>query len=103
VVGRVETAIGAVAPVVLFGAGIGLVFPSAFAWVEQFAPAAKQGQFSSYLASFGYTGQFLSPVVFGPLVPIVGVVGVFGVGAVVAALGGIGLGVATRIQSRSAG
>ena len=102
-VGRIETAIGAVAPVVLFGAGIGLVFPSAFAWVEQFAPAAKQGQFSSYLASFGYTGQFLSPVVFGPLVPIVGVVGVFGVGAVVAALGGIGLGVATRIQSRSAG
>ena len=103
VVGRVETTIGAVIPVVLFGAGIGLVFPSAFAWVEQFAPRAKQGQFSSYLASCGYTGQFLSPVMFGPLVPVVGIAGVFGVGAVVAALGGIGLGVAARRSSRSAG
>ena len=86
-VSAVTTAGGALLPVVLFGAGIGLVFPSAFAWVEQFAPAAKQGQFSAYLASVGYTGQFLAPVLFGPLVPAVGIAGTFAVGAAVAAVG----------------
>jgi MFS family permease len=86
-VSAVTTAVGALLPVVLFGAGIGLVFPSAFAWVEQFVPAAKQGQFSAYLASVGYTGQFLAPVLFGPLVPGLGVAGVFAVGAAVAAVG----------------
>jgi MFS family permease len=34
----VETAVGAVLPVVLLGLGIGVVFPSTFAWVESFAP-----------------------------------------------------------------
>ncbi|MFQ3476845.1 MFS transporter [Halonotius sp. F2-221B] len=86
-VSLITTAMSALLPVVLFGAGIGLVFPSAFAWVERFAPAAKQGQFSAYLASVGYTGQFLAPVVFGPLVPGLGVAGVFAVGAAVAAVG----------------
>lgn len=90
----VTTAGGALLPVVLFGAGIGLVFPSAFAWVEQFAPAAKQGQFSAYLASVGYTGQFLAPVLFGPLVPGLGVAGVFAVGAGVAAIGVVTVSVA---------
>ena len=88
-VSAVTTAGGALLPVILFGAGIGLVFPSAFAWVEQFAPASKQGQFSAYLASVGYTGQFLAPVLFGPLVPAVGVAGTFAVGAAVAAIGGL--------------
>jgi len=88
----VDTAVGAIVPVVLFGLGVGLVFPSAFAWVEAFAPADRQGQFSSYIASFGYTGQFLSPVVFGPLVPLVGVRGVFGTAGAVAGIGALGLG-----------
>ncbi|WP_424018146.1 MFS transporter, partial [Halorientalis pallida] len=60
-------------PVVGFGLGLGLVFPSAFAWIEALAPVDRQGQFSSYLASAGYVGQFLSPVLFGPLVPLFGV------------------------------
>ena len=86
-VSLITTAGSALLPVVLFGAGIGLVFPSAFAWVERFAPPTKQGQFSAYLASVGYTGQFLAPVLFGPLVPGLGVAGVFAVGAAVAAVG----------------
>jgi MFS family permease len=64
-------------PVVLFGLGLGLVFPSAFVWVEEFAPEEMRGRLSSYVASFGFTGQFLSPVVFGPLVAPFGVTGVF--------------------------
>jgi len=74
----------AIPSVVAFGLGLGLVFPSSFAWVEALAPVDRQGQFSSYLASAGYTGQFLSPVLFGPLVPRFGVRGVFGAAAVVA-------------------
>jgi MFS family permease len=88
-----ETAVESVLPVVLAGLGIGLVFPSTFAWIEAFAPPDRQGQFSSYVASFGYTGQFLSPLLFGPLVPVVGLRGVFGAAAVVAAVGALGLGI----------
>ena len=87
----VDTPIGAAIPVVCFGLGLGLIFPSAFAWVEQFAPADRQGQFSSYLASAGYTGQFVSPVIFGALLGLVAIEGLFGVAALVAAvaLGGL--------------
>lgn len=88
----VGTAIGAVLPVLLFGLGIGLVFPSTFAWVEAFAPSDRQGQFSSYIASFGYTGQFLSPVLFGAIVPIAGVGGVFVAAAAVAGITAAALG-----------
>ena len=69
--------VAAVVPVVLFGLGLGLVFPSAFVWVEGLAPESMRGRLSSYVASFGFTGQFLSPVVFGPLVVPFGVRGVF--------------------------
>ena len=71
-----------------FGLGLGLVFPSAFGWIEALAPVDRQGQFSSYLASAGYTGQFVSPVLFGPLVPAFGVRGVFGAAAVLS-VGGL--------------
>ncbi|TMT86653.1 MFS transporter [Haloterrigena sp. H1] len=88
----VGTPVGAAIPVVLFGLGVGLVFPSTFAWVEAFAPQARQGQFSSYIASFGYTGQFLSPVLFGALLPLAGVRGVFVAAGAVAGLAAVGLG-----------
>ncbi|MBZ6496632.1 MFS transporter [Natrinema longum] len=88
----VGTAVGAALPVILFGLGIGLVFPSTFAWVEAFAPPDRQGQFSSYIASAGYTGQFLSPVLFGALVPIAGVGGVFVAAGAVAGVAAVGLG-----------
>ncbi len=89
----VETPLAAVVPVVLFGLGVGLVFPSSFAWVEEFAPANRQGQFSSYLASFGYTGQFLSPILFGAVIPFGGVGAVFIVAGGITAVSGFGLGI----------
>ena len=79
----VDSALTAIPSVVAFGLGLGLVFPSAFGWIESLAPVDRQGQFGSYLASAGYTGQFISPVVFGPLVPVFGVRGVFGAAALV--------------------
>ena len=93
----VQTAAAAMVPVVLFGLGLGLVFPSTFAWVEQFAPPDRQGQFSAYVASFGYTGQFLSPLIFGPLVPLAGVRGVFAVAAATAGLAALAL-AATKVR-----
>jgi MFS family permease len=89
-----QSALTAVPSVVAFGLGLGLVFPSAFGWIEALAPVDRQGQFSSYLASAGYTGQFLSPVVFGPLVPLFGIRGVFGAAAVVTTGGLLALGAA---------
>jgi len=95
------SALTAVPAVVAFGLGQGLVFPASFAWIEALAPRARQGQFSSYLASAGYTGQFVSPVLFGPLVPLFGVRGVFGAAAALAAVGGLALAVALgRRRSR---
>jgi len=82
-----ESALTAVPAVVGFGLGLGLVFPTAFGWIEALAPVDRQGQFSSYLASAGYTGQFLSPVVFGPLVGPFGVRGVFAAATVLVASG----------------
>jgi ACDE family multidrug resistance protein len=89
-----DSPLAAVPPVVGFGLGLGLVFPSAFGWIEALAPADRQGQFSSYLASAGYVGQFLSPVLFGPLVPLFGVRGVFGAAAVAAGGSVVALGIA---------
>ena len=88
----------AVPTVVAFGFGLGLVFPSSFSWIEELAPADRKGQFSSYLASAGYTGQFLSPVLFGPVVPVFGIRGVFGAAAAAVSLaaGGFGLAMARR-------
>jgi MFS family permease len=94
----VETPLAAAVPVVLFGLGVGLVFPSSFAWVEEFAPADRQGQFSSYLASFGYTGQFLSPILFGVVIPFSGVRGVFVAAGAITAVSGFALGI-RRLQT----
>lgn len=87
-----DSALTAVPAVVGFGLGLGLVFPSAFAWIETLAPVDRQGQFSSYLASSGYSGQFFSPLLFGPLVPLFGVRGVFGAAAATATIGAIAMG-----------
>jgi ACDE family multidrug resistance protein len=78
-------------PVVAFGLGLGLVFPSAFAWIEALAPQDRQGQYSSYLASAGYVGQFAASIVFGPLVAPFGVRGVFGAAATVATVAAVAL------------
>ncbi|MUV88960.1 MFS transporter [Halapricum sp. CBA1109] len=82
----VATPLAAAAPVVLIGFGIGLVFPSAFAWIEALAPPDRQGSLSSYVASAGYLGQFCSPLAFGLAVPLGGVRAVFAAAAAVAVL-----------------
>ncbi|MFB6110318.1 MAG: MFS transporter [Halodesulfurarchaeum sp.] len=90
----VSSSLTAAAPVMLFGLGQGLVFPTVLLWIEELVPPDRQGQFSSYVAMLGYLGQFLSPVVFGPIASRFGPSGVFGgafvlvvVGLLTAAIG----------------
>ncbi len=94
----VRTPAAAFAPVILFGLGLGVVFPSAFAWVETLAPTEKQGQFGSYVAMAGYVGQFLAPVVFGPFVAPFGIRGVFAAAGATAAVGFVALAVVSRLR-----
>jgi MFS family permease len=89
-------------PVLALGVGTGLVFPSAFAWIEALAPRDRQGSLASYIASAGYLGQFLSPLAFGLVVPVAGVRGVFGAAALAAGLGGVALGVGLAARGRGA-
>lgn len=77
----------AVVPMVLYGLGQGLVFPTVLLWVEELVPRSYQGRFSSYVAMAGYVGQFLSPVLFGPVVAAFGVRAVFASAAVVVGSG----------------
>ncbi|MFC7256822.1 MFS transporter [Haloplanus litoreus] len=81
-------------PVVLFGLGQGLVFPTVLLWIEELVPAGRQGQFSSYVATFGYVGQFLAPVLFGPVAGEFGLRVVFGVAAAGVAVALVGVAVA---------
>ena len=97
----VTTPLAAFAPVILFGFGLGVVFPSVFAWIESFVPAEKQGQFSSYAAMSGYIGQFAAPVVFAPFVAPFGVRGVFTAAAVVAVIGTVSAAVVRTRNHRS--
>lgn len=54
--------------VILFGVGQGLALPTVMLWVGDVVPSSFHGRFSSYLSTFGFLGQFLSPIVFAPVV-----------------------------------
>ena len=71
------------ASVALFGVGQGLVMPTVMVWIGDAVPVTYRGRFSSYLGSFGFIGQFLSPILFAPVLILVGLRGVFRVGAVI--------------------
>ncbi len=72
--------------VALFGVSQGLLMPTVMVWVGAVVPPSFRGRFSSYLGTFGFIGQFLSPLVFAPIFIKAGFEGVFfsgaGVGAV---------------------
>jgi len=99
----VDSPVVAGAPVVLLGLGTGLVFPATFGWVEALAPPDRQGSLSSYVASAGYLGQFVSPLAFGTVIPVFGIRGVFGVAAVAAAGGFALLGGVLAIRGSASG
>lgn len=68
-----------------FGTGHGMIMPTVMVWIGDLVPVAFRGRFSSYLGTFVYLGQFLSPIIFAPVFILWGMEGVFmgsaGVGA----------------------
>jgi MFS family permease len=70
----------------LFGVSQGLLMPTVMVWIGDAVPANYRGRFSSYLGSFGFTGQFLSPILFAPVLILAGLRGVFITGAAIGAV-----------------
>ena len=67
--------------IALFGVSQGLILPTIMAWIGDVIPSSFRGRFSAYLGTFGFIGQFLSPLLFAPILIMVGLKGVFVVGA----------------------
>jgi len=72
--------------VALFGVSQGLVMPTVMVWVGDVVPASYRGRFSSYLGTFGFMGQFMSPIIFAPVLILLGLKGVFLVGSGIGAV-----------------
>jgi ACDE family multidrug resistance protein len=70
----------------LFGVSQGLIMPTVMVWIGAVVPSSFRGRFSSYLGTFGFVGQFLSPIVFAPVFVYFGFEGVFVTGAGVGAV-----------------
>ena len=64
-----------------FGIGLGVIIPTIPVWIGEIVPAAFRGRFSSYMGTFGFIGQFISPIVFAPVLLLLGLNGVFLVSA----------------------
>jgi ACDE family multidrug resistance protein len=92
--------------VALFGVSQGLILPTVMVWIGDVVPPSFRGRFSSYLGTFGFIGQFLSPILFAPVFLLVGLKGVFLVGGGVGAAWFLllfGLGRAHKINSHKKG
>jgi MFS family permease len=87
--------------IVLFGFGIGLIMPTAMVWTGESVPEAFRGRMLSYLASAGFVGQFMSPIILSPIASSLGLDNVFIIIAGVSALLFIAFLVYSRKQSNS--
>ena len=70
----------------LSGIGLGLIIPTLPVWIGEVVPPAFHGRFSSYMGTFGFIGQFLSPLFFAPILIAAGLSGVFFLAAGIAVL-----------------
>jgi MFS family permease len=53
--------------IALFGIGLGIVMPTVPLWVGDLSPPAFRGRLTSYVSTFSFTGQFLSPIFLSPI------------------------------------
>lgn len=72
--------------VALFGVSQGLIMPTVMVWIGDAVPPSYRGRFSSYLGTFGFIGQFLSPIFFAPVMIFGGLRGVFMTGTAIGAV-----------------
>ncbi len=63
--------------IVLFGIGLGMTMPTVPVWVGELVPASFRGRMTSYIATFSFVGQFLSPIILSPVESSLGLHAVF--------------------------
>jgi MFS family permease len=63
-----------------------MLTPALMVWAGEAVSASFRGRVIAYLGTFSFIGQFLSPIVFGALLPSVGLDGIFLVGGALCAL-----------------
>ncbi|MDW7726877.1 MAG: MFS transporter [Candidatus Methanoperedens sp.] len=63
--------------VAFFGIGQGMVMPAVMVWAGETVSPVFRGRVVSYLGTFGFIGQFLSPIIFGAVFLTSGLSGVF--------------------------
>jgi len=68
---------------ILVGVSQGLAIPTAYVLATSSVEASLRGQTTSYLSSFGYLGQFMSPVIYGPIAGLIDLKWVFGASSIV--------------------
>jgi MFS family permease len=88
----------------LFGLGSGLTLPAASVLLGDLAPAHLRGQANSYLGTATFLGQFVSPLVLGPVAAAAGLPTTYAIlaGLLTVLLAAIAAG-RTRIDAATAG
>lgn len=74
---------------ILFGVGFGIVLPSLYSALANVAPSNLRSSVLAAGTGVGFLGQFLSPVLLGPLLKVTGLEGVFYGAASVALVAGL--------------
>jgi len=58
--------------IMLFGFGLGIMMPAIPVWSGEMVPDSFRGRITSYIATFAYVGQFLSPLILSPIASAAG-------------------------------
>lgn len=74
---------------ILFGAGFGIVLPSLYSALANLAPSQIKSSVLATGTGIGFLGQFMSPILLGPVLQYFGLQGVFYAAAGVAAITGL--------------
>jgi ACDE family multidrug resistance protein len=82
--------------VLIYGIGMGMIMPAIPIWAGEQVSASYRGRITSYLGTFGFVGQFLSPLVLSPVAASLGLGWVFIVTGGIAALILVGFALSLR-------
>jgi MFS family permease len=63
--------------IVICGIGMGIMMPAIPIWAGEQVSASYRGRITSYLGTFGFVGQFLSPIFLSPIATSLGLSWVF--------------------------
>lgn len=81
---------------IIFGAGFGIVLPSLYNALANLAPSQLRSSVLAIGTGMGFLGQFLSPILLGPMVAYSGLEGVFYAAASVTLIAGLLLFIPSR-------